>query len=129
MKRLSFVFGCFLFNLFLIPLSTANNTPNPVIVPESCMCELYVPNVFSPNNDGANDFLLPASNCVIEDYTFSVYNRWGQLLFQTTDPSKGWDGKSKSEPVAHDTYIYAIEYRFAEFPDPVMKYGSVAVIR
>ena len=64
-----------------------------------------------------------------EDYTFSVYNRWGQLLFQTTNPSEGWDGRAKNEFAAHDTYIYSIEYRFAEFPDPLVEYGSVALIR
>lgn len=129
MKRLSFVLGFLLLNL----ISNANSHTvlpiEPVVITESCACELYVPNIFSPNNDGANDFFLPATNCILEDYTFSVYNRWGQLLFQTTNPSQGWDGRAKNELAAHDTYIYSIEYRFAEFPDPLVEYGSVALIR
>lgn len=129
MKQLSFVFGLVLLLTSFTGLLQAESNPIPTEALTFCMCELYVPNVFSPNSDGANDFFLPASNCVIEDYTFSIYNRWGQLLFQTTNPSEGWNGQTKSEPVAHDTYIYTIEYRFAEFPEPVMKYGSVAVIR
>lgn len=129
MKRLSLVLGLIVLTVPFAGLLRAELTPSPLNAPDFCACELYVPNVFSPNNDGANDFFLPASNCVIEDYTFSVYNRWGQLLFQTTNPTEGWNGQAKSEPVAHDTYIYAIEYRFAEFAEPVMKYGSVAVIR
>ncbi|MEL6971894.1 MAG: gliding motility-associated C-terminal domain-containing protein [Bacteroidota bacterium] len=125
MKRLSFALGFLLLNVISFA-NPAAETPNTA---EYCMCELYVPNVFSPNNDGANDFFLPATNCILEDYTFSVYNRWGQLLFQTTNPSEGWDGRAKNEFAAHDTYIYSIEYRFAEFPDPLVEYGSVALIR
>ena len=129
MKRLSFVLGFLLLNVISNANPHAEFRAEPVTAVESCACELYVPNVFSPNIDGANDFFLPATNCILEDYTFSIYNRWGQLLFQTTNPSEGWDGRTKNEFVAHDTYIYAIEYRFAEFPDPLVEYGSVAVIR
>ncbi len=129
MKQLSFVFGLLLLTSIFNAQLQAAHTPESLNISANCMCELYVPNVFSPNNDGANDFFLPATNCVLEDYTFSVYDRWGQLIFQTTNPTEGWDGRIKSEPASQDTYIYAVEYRFAEFPDPLVTHGSVAVIR
>ena len=54
---------------------------------------IYVPTAFTPNNDGKND-ILKAIPVGIKDFKYlKIYNRWGQLIFQTNDASKGWDGK------------------------------------
>jgi gliding motility-associated-like protein len=55
----------------------------------------YVPNAFTPNGDGTNDIFLPVLTSGIDlttDYEFSIYNRWGEQVFMTTDPLQGWDG-------------------------------------
>ena len=56
-------------------------------------CEkFYIPNAFTPNGDGINDFFRPVIFGNVINYEFNVYSRWGQLVFQSTDITKGWDG-------------------------------------
>ncbi|MBI3510036.1 MAG: gliding motility-associated C-terminal domain-containing protein [Bacteroidetes bacterium] len=72
---------------------------------------LYVPNAFTPNGDGHNDVFLPKSNWINPDhYRMMIFDRWGNLLFETTDINKGWDGKVQghSDLCQEDTYVYKI---------------------
>ena len=55
--------------------------------------DIYVPTAFTPNNDGLNDILKATPVGLKEFKRLAVYNRWGQLVFQTTNASKGWDGR------------------------------------
>ena len=72
---------------------------------------LYIPNSFTPNNDGINDIFLPVIN-IDSNYKFSIFNRWGGIIFETSDVSEGWNGSS-SDGVAlkADVYVYRIVYR------------------
>ena len=58
----------------------------------------FMPNSFTPNGDGYNDILIPEYTGVL-DYSFQVYDRWGQLIFQSYDPAIGWDGNNAQEGV------------------------------
>ena len=95
--------------------------------------ELFVPNAFTPNNDGENDFLRVRGG-EIRELHLAVYNRWGELVFEstdagmTTDPSKGWNGTYRGEELSPDVYIYylrALCYEGEEF----IKKGNVTLIR
>ena len=55
---------------------------------------IYVPNAFTPNNDGTNDLLRPFMIGIKELRYFKVFNRWGQLIYETKDHKKGWDGRA-----------------------------------
>lgn len=55
--------------------------------------DIYVPNAFTPNGNGRNDYLHPILRGIKELHYFRVYNRWGQLLFESKDNNKGWDGR------------------------------------
>jgi gliding motility-associated-like protein len=56
-------------------------------------CEnFYIPNAFTPNGDGINEMFKPVISGNIINYEFNIYSRWGQLVFQSTDLTKGWDG-------------------------------------
>ncbi len=68
---------------------------------------LDVPNAFSPNGDGTNDFFLP-TNAGLDNYEFKIYNRWGELLFLTNDPKKGWNGVYNNIEQELDVYIYIV---------------------
>lgn len=70
---------------------------------------IFVPNAFTPNNDGLNDNLKPFMIGIKELRYFRVFNRWGQLVFETQDPKKGWDGKQKGAPVQTHTLVWALE--------------------
>jgi gliding motility-associated-like protein len=79
-------------------------------------CPVYdLPNVFTPGNSGNNDIfhpLYPYRN--VESVNFTVFNRWGQVIFHTTDPELGWNGthKDNGELVPDGTYYYVCEVNF-----------------
>ena len=68
---------------------------------------LDVPNAFSPNGDGTNDVFLPL-NYGLTDFLFRVYNRWGELIYETTDPTKGWNGIYNGVEQEMDVYVYTV---------------------
>lgn len=68
---------------------------------------LLVPNVFTPNGDGANDEFRVAYRSLREFHCW-IYNRWGTLVYQFSDPAKGWDGTINGQPAAEGAYYYVI---------------------
>ncbi len=80
--------------------------------------ECYVPNVFTPNDDGLNDEFKPVfSPYGLDEYSYfmEIYDRWGNLVFRTTDPAKGWDGTVKRiDDGKQDVYSYRIRYKDLE---------------
>jgi gliding motility-associated-like protein len=73
---------------------------------------LYIPNAFTPNNDGTNDVFYPQLTFVSDDtFSFIVFDRWGNKLIELIDPTKGWDGKmDNGETYAPGVYAYTIRY-------------------
>lgn len=89
---------------------------------------LYVPNAFSPNNDGVNDVFLPkADGLVLSEYNMTIYDRWGSKLFYSTDINKGWNGtvNGGSEIVPIDCYVYVINIVADEDYKTYIFHGSV----
>ena len=70
---------------------------------ETACAELFIPNSFSPNNDANNDFQCVLGNC-IESMNFNVYNRWGELVFESTSQSICWDGTYKGRDLKASDY-------------------------
>ena len=74
---------------------------------DTCQRDSVVfPSAFTPNGDNVNDVYGPVYYGPTDDYQFHIYNRWGQLVFETTDPTKGWDGNYKGKPQPQDVYTY-----------------------
>ena len=72
--------------------------------------DLYFPNAFRP--DGVNNVFKPvATGFGGSNYLFQIFNRWGQLIFESTDPELGWDGKYKGNAAPQGTYIYRLVYQ------------------
>lgn len=71
-------------------------------------CPFYeLPNTFTPNGDGKNDIFKPRINLFIAEVRFLVYNQWGNLVFETTDPEINWDGTTnKGNELSDGTYHY-----------------------
>lgn len=103
-------------------------TDTLLVLTEECNCSVYVPNAFTPNADGINDFFYPISNCDMEEYQFRILNRWGQVIFESDDPNQSWDGSIKGVNVQVDTYIWQIVYRFKD-KGAETKFGHVSVVR
>ena len=95
-----------------------------VIFPEKPI----MPNAFTPNGDGKNDEFKIPGNKFIKLTKFQIFNRWGQEMFNTIDPQKGWDGTLKGQPVEQGVYMYIV---VAELPNKeVVTYkGDVTLIR
>lgn len=90
--------------------------------------DIYVPSGFTPNNDGLNDLLSPIAVGIKEFRFFRVFNRWGQMIYHTQDPKRGWDGKINGAIQPTGTYIWiaeGIDYK----GNLVNRKGSVTIIR
>jgi gliding motility-associated-like protein len=88
-----------------------------------------MPNAFTPNADGHNDLfrIPPLLNLTIE--RFSVYNRWGALVFTTNNSLVGWDGRMGGQAEPAGTYVWIVSYYDPLTHQTVMKKGTVELIR
>ena len=86
-----------------IPLRSFSN-----IIKVDLPLEIFVPNSFTPNNDGLND-TFTAKGLFIDQYSMEIYNQWGELLFHTSELDQGWDGVYKGALSPEDTYVYRIQ--------------------
>lgn len=86
-----------------------------------------VPSAFSPNGDGMNDVLRVLGPGITE-LDFRIYNRYGQLVFQTDDQTEGWDGTFEGEPVNQGVFVYTITYQLVD-QSSGKKSGNVTLIK
>ncbi|HPG11668.1 MAG TPA: gliding motility-associated C-terminal domain-containing protein, partial [Chitinophagaceae bacterium] len=71
--------------------------------------EIYVPKAFTPNNDGLNDILRAIPVGIQEFRHFTIYNRWGNVIFSTKDPARGWDGHINGQEQQTNTFVWIAE--------------------
>lgn len=95
--------------------------------------QVFVPNTFTPNNDGQNDIFYPRGTGMKSVTSFRIYNRWGELIFerrgfQLNDASAGWDGTYKGAQLSTDIFIYAID-GICDSGEPISWKGDVTLIR
>lgn len=78
-------------------------------------CNIYIPNVFSPNEDGINDRFRPHLSCPPLDYHLRIYDRWGNLVCSIAgDPDEAWDGLVRGKAAAIGVYVYFLEVQWEE---------------
>ena len=97
-----------------------------------CDCDLFIPNAFTPNGDGLDEFFGPESYCVLKAYNFIIFDRWGKEVFNTLDPDQKWDGKLNGKNLPVGIYTYVLKYNFRKRgpkTDYEVKYGMVKLIR
>ncbi|MBK9481177.1 MAG: gliding motility-associated C-terminal domain-containing protein [Bacteroidetes bacterium] len=88
---------------------------------------IIIPNVFSPNNDGLNDCLKVIQNARFTDYYFTIYNRWGEKVFETDDPNACWNGEHKNQPAEIGTYGYFLKAETS--CGKIFKKGDITLLR
>ena len=134
-------------NSFKNPISTLSSTTDSitymvkVTTPEGCYAydtvkvvvfktdpELFVPDAFTPNGDGLNDVERPIAVGVMYLDFFSVYNRWGQLIFTTNQIGRGWDGNFNGVAQPAGTYVYITQGRNYK-GKTISKKGTFVLIR
>ena len=91
---------------------------------------IYVPNAFTPDGNSVNNSFKPYINGIdIYHYTFTIYNRWGETLFVSHDPSVGWDGSYGGEIVESGVYIYHIVASESSSDKRMEHHGHVTLLR
>lgn len=92
-------------------------------------CYLAVPTAFTPNGDGLNDIFHVLNAVKTVDLQLKVYNRWGQLVFQTNDWRNGWDGSYKGQPQPSGIYIWYLSFKDRDTHQARFMKGTTALIR
>jgi gliding motility-associated-like protein len=95
---------------------------------KDCNKKLFVPDAFTPNADGKNELFKPVFTGNVKSFHFCVYNRWGQLVFQTSSTNKAWDGKVNGQVQGAATFVWVCTYRFIGEEEKIEK-GVVSIIR
>lgn len=99
-----------------------------VILKNDCINGVYVPNAFSPNGDAKNDIFKPLIYNPVKQYFFKVYNRYGIVVFQSTNPSHGWDGLVGGQLQDSNTFTWTLLYQLEGEPQHQIK-GTVLLVR
>jgi gliding motility-associated-like protein len=99
------------------------------IEPGPCCEEIFIPNAFSPNNDGTNDLFRVTTAAGGELIQFDVFNRWGKRVWSTNDFRSGWDGTYLGESQPMETYFYVFRYKCLTDGQNYVRRGDVQLLR
>lgn len=111
----------------LIASNICGSTSHAIIVSQG-LCELYMPNAFTPNKDGLNDLFRVKYPAFIKTFEMIVYNRFGQVIFKSNNPNIGWDGTFKSEDQPAGIYTWQINLVNLDHEKKFAK-GTVILLR
>jgi len=90
--------------------------------------DIWVPKIFTPNGDGVNDIIRPIITAQFKFEHFTIYNRWGNIVFSTTDVNKGWDGRLKGVMQPNETYLWIIGGKDKD-GKPVKRTGMFSLVK
>ncbi|HEY5966605.1 MAG TPA: gliding motility-associated C-terminal domain-containing protein [Chitinophagaceae bacterium] len=99
-----------------------------IVNQKECLKGFFMPTGFTPNTDGKNDLLKPILLGDVVQYKFWIYNRWGELVFETTDLNRGWNGVYKGLPQNSGVFVWMCQYQF-EGETPKQEKGTAVLIR
>ena len=99
-----------------------------VLIRISGKIEIYIPNTFTPNGDNVNDKVKVEGFGIKRLIAFRVFNRWGQLVFETSDQDESWDGTFKGQPLDMDRYVYYVIIETYEGQE-VTRQGGITLVR
>ncbi len=118
---------------YFITYTITNNIPcsssitKPILVYKQC--GEYIPTIFTPNGDGLNDTFSPLYAIKALNLNFRVFNRWGQIVFETKDWKKGWDGKIGGKVADAGTYVWTMRYTDRDSKKNKLVKGTVVLAR
>jgi gliding motility-associated-like protein len=117
-----------IYNLTVTDNNGCKATESITIFPKNCYEGVYVPNAFTPNGDGKNDVFRPLVFGNVKAYSFTVYNRFGQKIFETNNVSMGWNGTLNGIAQPADVFVWTCTYQL-QGSAVESKKGTVALIR
>lgn len=77
---------------------------------DNCDCQVYLPEILRLSSVYHNDQWQPISNCLLNDYDLKIYNKWGNMIFHSTDQSQYWKGIINGQPAEQGVYFYLLSY-------------------
>ena len=90
---------------------------------------LYIPNAFTPDNDGKNEIFKPVGDGIL-NYNLKIFTGWGEMMFESTDINKGWDGRYKGNLVEIGVYVWVLDYgTICTGNRDLRKYGFVLLMK
>lgn len=107
-----------------------SNSMSFTLINDEYLCNyetLYIPNIFSPNADGVNDVLYIRGGSILE-MTFRIFDRWGEKLFESNDPSNGWDGTFRGIACEEGVYVYFLK-AISENDEIIKRSGTVTLVK
>lgn len=116
---------------YLVTISDACHcsiTDSVVLIKEVCPSEVFFPTAFSPNGDGENDFFKATSFADVKKFQMQVYNRWGELVFESANIRSGWDGIYEGIQQPLSVYVWYAEYALGDGVKHVCS-GNVTLVR
>ncbi len=108
-------------------IGCSDSTKKTITVLDHCFID--VPTAFTPNNDGLNDNFGPHNALKADQYEFKVFNRWGQLVFQSRNWRDRWDGKVNGITQSTGVFVWMLSYTHRDTQQKVFRKGTVAIIR
>jgi gliding motility-associated-like protein len=96
-----------------LKVSSANNCWDSItkIIKVEDSLTMLIPNVFTPNSDGKNDKFYTVINGELEDYKMLIFNRWGKIIFESSDQNEAWEGQYEGTEIPDGVYFYRLNYR------------------
>jgi len=98
------------YSLTVTDVVGCSGTDSIAVFSKDCKLGVYFPNAFTPNRDGKNDMYRPIVYGTLDKFYMVVYNRYGEKIFETKDPLKGWDGSYKGAPQDTNTFVWSAVY-------------------
>ena len=102
---------------------------NPTKVDITIINPVFVPNAFTPNNDGLNDMFKVEGAYILSGARLSIYNSWGELVLQTNNVDRGWDGTINGKPQPAGVYVYILDATLRSTGKLYKKHGPIALLR
>ena len=99
-----------------------------LIETENCDCVLYLPNTFTPNQNGVNDEISAVASCPLDQFEFIIYNRWGKVVFHSNNIQDFWNGTVKNQLTNTTCFSYSLQYSFADDAFVHTKYGHINML-
>lgn len=113
---------------YTLTLTTSEGCQKDYSVSVKYVCEPYFPNVINASlSDEENSKFAAFAPCQLYDYNLKIFNRWGSLMFESEDPSEGWNGTSDNKLLTTGVYVYIMEY--FDGNEVISKGGSITLLR
>ena len=124
--KLALETGLYYFN----ETSSCNSVEHKIAIKnKNCSCDIYIPNVFTPDNNNLNNTFKPLFHCEFYTYQLDIFNRWGELLYTSKNPESAWDGTYNHSLVQDGVYIWQLTYSESNTKTQQIKRGHVAVMK